>query len=284
MSEQKKIQWHPAFCYAMRLELRDESGLDYTDEFNLTDKPLAIDLLVVKKDKNVSIHKKIGKLFKQHNIIEYKSPDDALNIDTIYKSLAYACLYKVSPKHVNEIDANDITITLVRDVKPEGLIETLRDNNINVTKEYNGIYYISNLLFDIQLIVSSELDDIENKWMKALSSHISKTLYISLYDDIDHKLDENEKKMADVVTQLVSIVNRDTIQEWKERDGVMCEALKEIMKPEIDEAVEEAVAEAVEKTKIQERIKVYYEVGKSPEEIAEMVSCSLDYVKEVLNM
>lgn len=130
------------------------------------------------------------------------------------------------------------------------------------------------------MIVSSELDDTENKWIKALSSHISKTLYISLYDDIDHKLNENEKKMADVVTQLVSTINRDTIQEWKERDGVMCEALKEIMKPEIDEAV----AEAVEKTKIQERIKVYYEVGKSPEEIAEMVSCSLDYVKEVLNM
>lgn len=68
----------------------------------------------------------------------------------------------------------------------------------------------------------------------------------------------------------------------------MCEALKEIMKPEIDEAVEEAVekavAEAVAKTKIQERIKVYHEFGKSPEEIADMVSCSLDYVKEVLNM
>ena len=172
--------------------------------------------------------------------------------------------------------AKDITITLVRDVKPEGLIEILRDNNIEVTKEYSGIYYISNFLFDIQLIISSELDDTENKWIKALSSHISKTLYISLYDDIDHKLDENEKKMADVVTQLVSTVNRDTIQECKERDGVMCEALKEIMKPELDEAVKEA--------RLQERIKVCYEFGKSPEEIAEMVSCSLEYVKEVLNM
>jgi len=141
---------------------------------------------------------------------------------------------------------------------------------------YDGIYYISNFLFDIQLIVSSELDDIENKWIKSLSSNISKTLYISLYNDIKNELDENEQKMADVVTQLVSTVNKDTIQEWKESDDAMCEALKEIMKPEIDEAVKEA--------KVQERIKTYQECGKLPEEIAKLVSCSLEYVYSVLNM
>ncbi|MDD6072613.1 MAG: hypothetical protein PUC12_17650 [Clostridiales bacterium] len=56
----------------------------------------------------------------------------------------------------------------------------------------------------------------------------------------------------------------------------MCEVLKEIMKPELDEAVKEA--------RLQERIKVYYKFGKFPKEIAEMVLCPLDYVKEVLNM
>lgn len=40
---EKNLQWHPAFCYAMRLELRDEEGLIYQDEFDLTDKPLKID-------------------------------------------------------------------------------------------------------------------------------------------------------------------------------------------------------------------------------------------------
>lgn len=284
MGVQKNIQWHPAFCYAMRLDFRDEKGLDYLDEFSLTDKPLAIDLLVVKKNNDISIHKKMGKIFKQHNIIEYKSPEDALNIDTIYKSIAYACLYKVSPRHVNEIKAKDITITLIRDVKPDGLIESLTKENIKINQVYDGIYYISNLLFDVQLIVSSELNNNENKWLMSLSYNLSQALYISLYDEIKNKLDDNEKKMADVITQLVSTVNKDIIHEWKESESDMCEALKEIMKPEIDEAVEKAVAEAVAETKMQERVKVYYECGKAPEEIATLVSCSLDNVKEILNI
>lgn len=91
MGEQEKTQWHPAFYYALCLDLKDEKGLKFEDEHRLTDEPLAIDVLVVKKDKDVSTDKKIGKLFKRYNLIEYKSPKDALNIDTLYKSIAY-CL------------------------------------------------------------------------------------------------------------------------------------------------------------------------------------------------
>ena len=80
----KNLQWHPAFCYAMRLEFRYEQGLEYTDEFNLTDKPLMIDLMIVRKSSNVPIKNKIGHIFKGHNIVEYKSPMDKMKINTFY--------------------------------------------------------------------------------------------------------------------------------------------------------------------------------------------------------
>ncbi len=43
--------------------------------------PLEIDLLVIKKEASVRIENEIGILFRGHNIMEYKSPDDALDID-----------------------------------------------------------------------------------------------------------------------------------------------------------------------------------------------------------
>lgn len=54
----------------------------FEKEYNLNTKPLEIDLQVIKKDADVQIVNEIGKLFRGHNIVEYKSPDDHMDIDT----------------------------------------------------------------------------------------------------------------------------------------------------------------------------------------------------------
>lgn len=42
-----KTQWHPAFCAATRLELiLNKDELDFKEEYNLSRKPLQIDLLI----------------------------------------------------------------------------------------------------------------------------------------------------------------------------------------------------------------------------------------------
>lgn len=79
--EDTKIQWHAAFVSAMNLELaQNRSDLIYHKEYNLNTKPLEVDLLVIKKESDIQITNEIGKLFRGHNIVEYKSPQDHLNI------------------------------------------------------------------------------------------------------------------------------------------------------------------------------------------------------------
>ena len=57
----QKLQWHPAFCSALRLELlEDAENLEFTDEFQLTEKPLQIDCTVVKVKKR-SEERRVGK-------------------------------------------------------------------------------------------------------------------------------------------------------------------------------------------------------------------------------
>lgn len=114
-----KIQWHPGFISAMNLELcENRTDLIYEKEYNLNSKPLEIDLLVIKKHRNVEIINEIGKLFRGHNIMEYKSPKDELNIDTFYKSGAYASLYKAYGESVDKRTADDITVSIVRQSRP----------------------------------------------------------------------------------------------------------------------------------------------------------------------
>ena len=44
-------------------------------EYALSTKPLLIDLLVIKKLQGIEIENEIGRRFRSHNVIEYKSPE-----------------------------------------------------------------------------------------------------------------------------------------------------------------------------------------------------------------
>lgn len=49
-------------------------------------------------------------------------------MDTLYKVLAYAALYKLYGETVDEISAEDIMVTLVREKRPEELFVYLKDS------------------------------------------------------------------------------------------------------------------------------------------------------------
>ena len=74
------------------------------------------------KKKNRYIQKNIGRIFRRHNIVEYKSPEDYLSIDDFYKVYGYACFYKSDTKHVDEIKSNEITISFACEKRPEKLL------------------------------------------------------------------------------------------------------------------------------------------------------------------
>ena len=231
--KQKKLQWHPAFCSALRLELLEDSeNLEFTDEFQLTEKPLQIDCTVVKVKKNCRIKNEIGKIFRTHNIFEYKSPKDELNIDTFYKAVAYACLYKVLPKHVNEIPADELTVTLLRDRKPVKLLHELEQTGYGCQTEASGIYYVSGVMFPMQIIVSSKLDTNLHVQLKALTDQLDKPL-IRRYLEEASVFTEREKSLADVVLQVIVGSNMEKFQEWKGSEQTMCEALRVLMKEEL---------------------------------------------------
>ena len=125
--EKEVLQWHPAFYAGLQIEFEEEKdNLIFENEHQLGTKPKEIDVLIIKKEKDVPIKKNIGRIFRKHNIVEYKSPTDYLSIDDFYKVYAYACFYKADTEKQNSIPISEITITFVCKRYPGKLINHLK--------------------------------------------------------------------------------------------------------------------------------------------------------------
>ncbi len=238
MEDYKKTQWHPPFCAAVKLELRaNKKDLSFEAEHTLNTKPIQIDLLVIKKLKDVDIQNEIGKIFKEHNIYEYKSPGDALGVDEYFKTLAYACLYKSNCPSTDSIKAEDITLTLVREGMPRELFKWFESNNSTIDEKYPGIYYVTGkkILFPTQVIVSSRLTVEEHQWLRALTSKMNEAIGEKLVLSAKGLSEKDDRDNADSVLQLALAENNELFKKLKEVPG-MCEALTTLMKPELDAA------------------------------------------------
>ena len=231
-----KIQWHPGFVAAMNLELMDyRDGLVFEKEYNLNTKPLEIDLLIIKKEASLHISNDIAFFFRGHNILEYKSPEDHLDIDTFSKTLAYAYLYKSYGKTLDEIKTDDITISIVREAKPAGLFRYFREHGCSVSTRYSGIYYIEGPFpFPIQIITTRQLDKKSHTWLNALSSKLDKRDIRNLLDLICMMTEKTDREMAGSVLEVSIGANRHIVEELM-GDDLMFETLMEIMEPRINE-------------------------------------------------
>lgn len=261
-NKKEKLQWHPAFCSATELELReDKENLEFIREYSLSQKPLQIDLMVIKKKPGIKIKNEIGHIFKTHNIIEYKSPDDSLNIDDYYKSLGYVCLYKALGKRVNEIPLNELSLTLVHDSKPEKLIKILEKNNHRIVNKYNGIYYIegSVTLPNQQIIVTSEIGK-GHFLLKSLSKNFSAEEGIELADFAERASSKHDKTNLDSLLQ-VSFVSNNSVYALLKKENIMCQAFFDLFKDEIAAKISaaEAAVRAEEEKKAKAKAKVYKE-------------------------
>ncbi len=239
MREFEKTQWHPPFCAAMKLELRaNREDLSFDMERTLNTKPIRIDLLIVKKTQGAKIENEIGRIFEGHNIFEYKSPEDELGIDEYFKTLAYSCLYKAVCPMVDGIKAEDVTISLVREGKPVELIKWFSEHECKVEEHYPGIYYVTGkqIIFPTQIIVSVELNKLEHKWLKALTARMDMEAGAQLVFAMRDLVEKEDREDADSVLQLVLSENKEMFEKLRGIPTV-CEALKTLMKPEMDAAV-----------------------------------------------
>lgn len=251
MRETKKIlQWHPAFYAGLQIELAEEAGnLVFENEHTLSTKPMQIDVLIIKKNTEQKIQKNIGQIFRRHNIIEYKSPEDVLSVDDFYKVYGYACFYKSDTGKADEVEIRELTLTFVCYHYPEKMMRHLeRTRGFSIEEMDAGIYYIIGDMIPMQLIVVPRLSRSNNLWLYSLTDKLGTDQEA---EDLlcAYKEHENENLYQSVM----DIIVRSNIELFQE-DGKMCDALMELMKDKFEER-ERLASEEVLLSQIRKKIK-----------------------------
>ncbi|MBR3602632.1 MAG: 3-isopropylmalate dehydrogenase [Lachnospiraceae bacterium] len=275
-TKESAIQWHPAFYAGIQIEFSQEKEkLEFENEHQLGTKPKQIDVLIIKKEPDAKIQKNIGRIFRRYNIIEYKSPEDYISIDDFYQVYGYACFYKADTNHVDEIKANEITITFVCKNRPRELIKHLREERGFRIKGKEGIYTIHGDYFPMQLILTSRLSKEENFWLRYLTNDLKSVeeanRILSEYEG--HQNENNHKSVMNVIVH----ANKEVFKEATK----MCEALLELMKDELDERTK--VAEKIGRIAGERNIKIQLiqtklSKGKTVEAIADDLEDSVENI------
>ena len=247
--EVTSIKWHPGFCSAMELEfLQYKDLLDFNREFPLSKEPLRIDLLMIKKMKDVVLDIDIGRLFKTYNIIEYKSPKDGLTIDDYIKTVGYAYLYKGLGATVDAVPLSELTATIVRDTEPTELFKKIQSEGGSIEEKYPGVYYINGVVsIPTQFILTSSLSKDFHVCLRVLSNKASEDdikRFIEMTSEFTEPID---KQNADAVMNVSINANREVYDKIRKENPFMCQALRELMKEEIQEEIQNAVQEAEKK-------------------------------------
>ena len=190
---------------------------------------MQIDVLV-KNEKHVKLRKNIGRIFRQYNIIEYKSPEDDLDIDDFYKTYAYACLYKSDTEAVDLIPADELTITFVCYHYPRNMLRKLeQDRKMAVEQQDSGIYYLIGDAIPIQLVIVPKLSKEHNYWLNNLRNDLKAGSEIKNFIESYSK-----NKNSKLYQALADAVMRANWVKLKEGSN-MCEALKELFADDLKE-------------------------------------------------
>jgi len=170
LDEQEKIYWHGAHFEALQLELHEYlDALSFKKEYELSKEALRMNTLIIKKTKDVEIAKNIGRIFRNHNIVEYKSETDNFTLWDYNKILGYAFIYSAFEK----VQMSDITISISLTIYPREFIKTLENRSMAVKNSENGIYLIVGDIVPIQILESKNLSEEENLFLRNLRSNLS---------------------------------------------------------------------------------------------------------------
>ncbi len=244
------ISYHQGFYGAAELEFRlERAEMTFYREYNLSKEPQRIDILVVVKEPDVQIENEVGKFFKQHNVIEYKSPDDGLTIDDLFKTIGYACQYKALGETVDQIPEDQITVSLFRDTYPRRLFKALEESGRTITQPYPGIYYVKgHLQFDTQIVVISQLTADRHSALRVLSNHAKEADVRRFLTESAALKKQGDRHNIDAVLQVSVQANGDLYGKIR-RDDNMSPAFEELMQDVIEEKVEERVEQRVEEVR-----------------------------------
>ncbi len=186
---------------------------------------------------------------------------------------------------VDAVSANELTISMMRESYPAGMIATLKRQGIEIEKVYDGIYYLKNFFIPTQIVVTKELSQGLHNSFRVLSRNVDEKDIETFLKDAEGYIGKSEKSDADAVLQVSMSANYELYEKVR-RDNTMCEALRRLMRDEIEDALDAAKQEGSAEGHIQaqrETSMALAKMGMAVENIATAVNASIEQVQSWIN-
>ena len=157
------------------------------------------------------------------------------------------------------------------------MFSMLKEEGAVIEQRYPGIYYITgNTLFPVQIVVAKELNNTLHSSLRVLSDSADREDVETFLQNSVKTSEPWEREDIDAVLQASVSANKELYEEIR-RDSGMCQALRELMKDEIDKEIEGA-----ENRREASLVMNMYNNGITPEEISTMTNINLDRVKKIV--
>jgi hypothetical protein len=234
-ARKRRTKFHNAAVDTLRYMFyypEKNGDIELTDEYQLSANPLRIDAVIKKlRDGDAETAARadaesdIGRIFRKHNLLEYKSPaEPQISYETFEKLVrGYVGIYAAQ----EGVKITDMSATIICYKKPAELLETLeKDFYHEVLQKYDGIYYITykgipaeNSLA-VQIVVVPELPPGDGAAMlKALEPECDKETAIKVLDAF-HNGNERLKTLGYYKDVFYKINIETIIEEAKKMNSV----------------------------------------------------------------
>ena len=274
-----RSDWHAGFESILRLDTYDYgSGVHLLTEEVLGEEPPRADFIVLVEEPGVHLDKSIFQIFRRHNVIEYKNPNDDLNERVLRKVTGYANFYIGLAEHAEDIRSDEVTISVFREKRNPQMFRQMMDAGTLEADAVKGIYHVKDYTdLPYQIVITSELEGEEYAAYRVLSDKAKEADVKSLIVRGKDEKNDVKRRHFRVLLGLVAEKNPEIVEDImrKEREE-MSDALTRIMKDDIDKVVKKKVKKEVEKSKMDDIRNVMETLGLSIEKAMDALKIPAD--------
>ena len=270
-----QVEYHYGFYAAIHFDY-DVARLDLTfrQEHELGDRPVRLDMAIVKRNKKRGLTDPIGRAFKKHNILEYKSPGDSLSIDDLYKVQGYACIYKSLGETVNAIPIEELAVSIFCHAYPRKLFALLKAAGFSVDGSHEGIYRVEGpLCVPTQVVAISRLPGGEYEELKILAPNAKREDVVRFLD----RASQGPNEHASAILRVSMAANKALYQKLRE-EGPMRDVFEDIFHKELAKERTEGLSEGLTEGRREERANIISRMlagGMTPEQISDLIALPL---------
>lgn len=266
--------------------------LCYEVEHQLGSKPNIVDLLIIKKKTDITIPLPFLNNFRAHNLIEFKSPDDNLNINDFFMGLAYISEYKSHGSPADERKPTDLTMTFLREKLPVGLLESLADLGASINNKEPGVYIIGGIFpFLMQIVAYKDLQNHQAfLWLRALTRDLSQEDALNLLEASAKANDSNDQRKQNNIDSILFVCgkeNHDVFTKlYRESDMIKLNSLKFIFADELKDELKKEEAKIEARSEARTIIRMGRKFGMSDSdliaELVESLACTAEEAGKML--